>query len=225
MSNTSNIAPSIQFDAADFADKTRLFCNASSNAEGKGNDYARPAIAALMLGTMSELTLAVSLYDEFKPLTAKGKLAEPSENSKGVVSVSSIRNAKGGINARSVFDSVTFVARSMGTVSDACDTSITAFVMGNRETLNGLVKAIKAEKSAIAKAAAAAMPKSDIEPEAVNETEVEAVNHVAQFAAYLDGLDVATIDAMTQVGLASILGKLVSIGDAIADNAKVAING
>jgi hypothetical protein len=102
----------INFDVAAYADTLRAFGNSMRTAEGKGDAFARNALAALVTGDMDTLTLAASVYDEMKPLNAKGKLAEPKETEKGV-SVSSLRSAKGGEGARSTLEAIFYVNANM----------------------------------------------------------------------------------------------------------------
>ena len=120
----------ISFDAATYASDLRLAGNAWRNAEGKADNFARPALAALVTDAMSPLVLAVTVYDEMKPQTAKGKLAEPKESEKapGGVSVSSLRSAKGGEGARSALEAVLYIFENRALDGNA----VAAFIRGDK---------------------------------------------------------------------------------------------
>ena len=102
----------LQFDPIKYQETLRLAGNAWRNADGKADDFARNALAALVNDDLSPLALAITVYDEMKPTTAKGSLAEPkeSERAAGGVSVSSLRSARGGEGARSCLDAIFYIS-------------------------------------------------------------------------------------------------------------------
>lgn len=123
----------INFDAATYAADLRLAGNAWRNAEGKADNFARPALAALVTDALSPLALAITVYDEMKPQTAKGKAAEPKESEKAAcgVSVSTLRSAKGGEGARSTLEAVFYVAENAALDNAA----VAAFIRGDKGAL------------------------------------------------------------------------------------------
>lgn len=83
----------LTFDAQAYADTTRLFGNAARNSDNNANKWAQQSLAAVLLGNMTLHSIAVVLYAELQPKTAKGLFAEPKESSNGDISVSSLRGA------------------------------------------------------------------------------------------------------------------------------------
>lgn len=157
---------SIVFNAETFANDQRLAGNAWRTAEGKADNFARSATAALVTSALSPLALAISVYDEMKPKTAKGTLAEPKEsaNSIGGVSVSSLRSAKGGEGARSCLEAILYVYDNRALDMDA----VSAFILNEKgaHKLFGLKKHLAKAKADAAKAEKeAAVPASSEERE------------------------------------------------------------
>ena len=121
----------LSFDPAKYQETLRLAGNAWRNADGKADDFGRSAVAALINDDFSPLALAISVYDEMKPTTARGALAEPKESDRapGGVSVSSLRSARGGEGARSCMEAIFYVADNRGLDLPA----VTAFVLGEKD--------------------------------------------------------------------------------------------
>ncbi len=142
---------SIKFNAATYADTVRLAGNAFRNADGKSSTWAQESLAAIMLGNLSLLSVAQTLYSEMNPLTAKGKPAAPKEKDSGTISVSSLRGGgdnicKGGDAARKAFDKLQYVVENKSVLFD----KVQAFAISGG-SLDGLCAAIRKEKASIAK--------------------------------------------------------------------------
>lgn len=180
----------ITFNAETFANDQRLAGNAWRTAEGKADNFARSATAALVTSALSPLALAISVYDEMKPKTAKGTLAEPKEsaNSIGGVSVSSLRSAKGGEGARSCLEAILYVYDNRALDMDA----VSAFILNEKgaHKLFGLKKHLAKVKADAAKAEKeAAVPASSEEREGDEpETGSETVSPIAAAFDYIGQL-------------------------------------
>lgn len=120
----------LAFDPATYATDLRLAGNAFRNADGKGDTFARSALTAIVTDAMGPLSIALSVYDEMAPLTAKGKLAEPKESDKapGGVSVSTLRSAVGGNGARVTLEAVFYIADNAALDS----ASVAAFIRNDK---------------------------------------------------------------------------------------------
>lgn len=189
----------VTFDAEAFANNQRLAGNAWRNAEGKADDFARSATAALVTTSLTPLALAISVYDEMQPKTAKGALAEPKEspNSVGGVSVSSLRSAKGGEGARSTLEALFYVYDNRDLDADA----VADFILGKRGAfrLFPLKKHIQRLKADAAKAEKeAAVPASSEERE--GDEQPETVNDIAVMAERIASMEgeelIANADAI-----------------------------
>jgi hypothetical protein len=151
----------VTFNPETFAADKRAFGNAMRNAEGKGDSFARVSLAALITNALAPLTLAISVYDEFEPKGANGKAASPKESEKaaGGVSVSSLRNARGGEGARSTLEAIFYVYDNR----DADSEAVTDFVLGKRGAfkLFPLKRHLQAAKAAAAREEAKALAGDD----------------------------------------------------------------
>lgn len=126
----ANAFETVSFNAETYTNRLRLAGNAWRNAEGKGDDFARDGIAALVTDSLSPMALALSIYDEMEPKDAKGRKAEPKESEKAAcgVSVSNLRNAKGGEAARSTLEAVFYIVENR----DMDAPAVAAFVRGDK---------------------------------------------------------------------------------------------
>lgn len=196
----------VAHDAVAFQSDLRLAGNAWRNADGKADTFARSALAALVSDAMSPMVIAVTVYDEMAPKTAKGKLAEPKESEKaaGGVSVSTLRSAKGGEGARSALEAIFYIADHAALDVDA----VGAFIRNDKVAMRLFplkahlaklkLEAAKAEAEA-AKGAAVAEG-GDVEPKADEEgTPVPAVvGDVAAMAKRIEGLSGEELDAAAE---------------------------
>ena len=155
----------LTFDAATYANDKRLAGNAWRNADGKGDSFARSAMVALATSSLSPLAIAISVYDEMKPETAKGKLAEPKESEKAPcgVSVSSLRSAVGGEGAKKALETIFYIWEHRSFDVD----SVAAFIRGDRSAfkLFPLKAHLQKLRADAAKAEAEATGESDVERE------------------------------------------------------------
>lgn len=141
-----------QFDANTYADTVRLAGNAFRNADKNSSKWAQQSLAAIMLGKLSIHAVAVALYAEMAPLTAKGKPAAPKENDNGTISVSSLRGGgdnicRGGDAARKAFDKLQYIVSNAAVLPAETE----AFAVSGG-SLDALVNAIKSAKAKAAKA-------------------------------------------------------------------------
>lgn len=162
------------FNAETYAEQLRSFGNSCRTSEGRADNYARSAIAALITASLTPMALAITVYAEMEPKTAAGKPAEPKESEKSAmgVSVSSLRSAKGGEGARSALEAIFYVVENRDYDPDA----VSDFVLGKRNAFRlfplkrhlqaAKAKAAKAEAESATPATAAVEPKEGMEPEA-----------------------------------------------------------
>lgn len=206
----------IVFNAETYADTLRSFGNSCRTMEGKADNYARTALAALVTESLSAMGLAASVYAEMEPKKADGKLAEPKESEKAPmgVSVSSLRSAKGGEGARSALEAILYVAENRSFDGDA----VADFILGKRNAfrLFPLKKHLQAEKAKAAKAEAetVAGASDSEEPKEGLET-VEASNPVRDAIAFLQGLDGEALIAL-EGDIAALLEEARSAAERIA---------
>lgn len=179
------------FNAETYAETLRLAGNAWRNAEGKGDNACRTMLAAIVNSALTPLAVALTVYEEMQPRNAKGKLAEPKESEKasGGVSVSSLRNAKGGEGARSALEAVFYVADNRSEDANA----VAAFIRGDAGAmrlfrLKAHLQACKLKATKEANEAAGVVAETDKEGEDVVQTvDANPLTAAAAFIASLDG--------------------------------------
>lgn len=216
-----------QFDANEYADTVRLAGNAFRNADKNSSKWAQQSLAAIMLGKLSLHAVALKLYAEMKPLTAKGKPAAPKENDNGTISVSSLRGAKGkecrgGDAARKAFDKLQFIVSNAAVLP----TETEAFAVSGG-SLDGLVSAIKSAKAKAAKANAdEAEGETTVETEgddAPTTGEMESVaERIAEFNAWLVTVAPEAFDDAAQLALVATVRTIGQIEVAKATEMAVA---
>lgn len=206
----------LAFDPAVYQADLRSAGNAWRTAEGRADTFARSTLAALVTDSLSAMAVALTVYDEMSPKTAKGKLAEPKESDKapGGVSVSTLRSAKGGEGARSALEAIFYVSDNRALDSEA----VASFIRNDKSALK--LFALKAHlgklKMDMAKAEAeAALPPAGADVEA-KEGEAEAV--VPAIVGELTAM-AAKIAGLSGEELAAASGALAALIEAARDAA------
>ena len=150
----------LTFDRAAYATQLKAFRSNSVALDGSADRLGSTCIAALILGELSKLALAITFYDAFEPKNGKGKKCEPKEGDDGSVSVRNLEQpgCKGSGGARKMLEGVFYVYANRD-VSAETAKAVEAYAMGDKFTHNGratkalsmLVALIKAEKSRLAR--------------------------------------------------------------------------
>lgn len=127
---------------------------AATTVENADNLFGRTALVALLSGTVTPSNLALAAYAAFNPKGANGKKSAPKLQGDMVLSVSSLRNAKGGDNARKALDALFAVHATMNGQTDADGANImapavTAFINGDK----GAASSVRKLAEVLAKAA------------------------------------------------------------------------
>lgn len=210
----------VTFDAATYQNDLRLAGNAWRNADGKADTFARSTLAAMVTDSLSAMAVALTVYDEMEPKTAKGKPAEPKESEKapGGVSVSTLRSAKGGEGARSALEAIFYIADHVALDPD----SVGAFIRNDKGAfrlfpLKAHLAKLKLEAAKAEKEAALGEGGEDV-PAKEGGEEAPAPAIVADLlamAARIEGLSGAELDA-AQEALAKVMAAAKDAADRLA---------
>jgi len=147
-----------EFSAQSFGDAVARWkaslVGAATTVENADNLFGRTALVALLSGTVTPSNLALAAYAAFNPKSAKGDKCKPKLQGDMVLSVSSLRNAKGGDNARKALDALCAIHATMNGQTDADGANIMApavlaFVNGEK----GAASSVRKLAEVLAKAA------------------------------------------------------------------------
>jgi hypothetical protein len=151
----------LSFDKAAYAAQLTAFRKDSVAADGKADSLGSTGMAALLLGELSPLALAVTFYSTFNPTNAAGKAVEPKEKDDGTIGVRNLEqpHVRGSAGARVLLERLLY-CYAMRDTSPATAKAVEAFAMGDKFTHNNrstrnitmLQALIKAERMAAAKA-------------------------------------------------------------------------
>lgn len=146
------------FSAQSFGDAVARWksslVGAATTVENADNLFGRTALVALLSGTVTPANVALAAYAAFNPKSAKGDKCKPKLQGDMVLSVSSLRNAKGGDNARKALDALFAVHATMNGQTDAEGANIMvpavlAFINGDK----GAATSVRKLAEVLAKAA------------------------------------------------------------------------
>jgi hypothetical protein len=119
-----------EFDVQHFGDAVARWkaslVGAATTVENADNLFGRTALVALLSGTVTPANLALAAYAAFNPKSAKGDKCKPKLQGDIVLSCSSLRNAKGGDNARKALDALFAIHATMNGQTDATGANIMA---------------------------------------------------------------------------------------------------
>lgn len=212
----------LTFDRAAYAIELKAFRSATVAADGKADNLGASAMAALMLGELSPLALAITFYDAFAPTNKDGKACEPKEADDGTIRVRNLEqpHIRGSAGARVLLERVLYCFAQRN-VSPATATAVERFAMGEKFTHNGrdtrnitmLQALIKSEKSRIAREQAGETdaPEAGDDDAAVAATMTDA-ERLAGALALLKAITDAPADASERLVLAAIAAEVDRIG-------------
>jgi hypothetical protein len=156
MQNVQNNASTVlvcdaafDFTAQQFADAVTRWkaslVGAATTVENADNLFGRTALVGLLSGTVTEANLALAAYAAFNPKSAKGDKCKPKLAGDFIDSVSSLRNAKGGDNARKAIEALRSINRTMNGQTDAEGANIMApavlaFINGDKGACSSVRK-------------------------------------------------------------------------------------
>lgn len=208
----------LSFDRAAYAIELTAFRSATISADGKADKLGSCAMAALLMGELSPLALAITFYDAFAPTNKDGKAQEPKEADDGTVKVRSLEqpHVRGSAGARVLLERLLY-CHSNRDVSPATAKAVDAFAMGDKFTHNGrdtrnvtmLQALIKSEKARIAREQAGETAAPDATADAVVEAAaLTDAERLAGALAMLQAITVAPSDASERLVLQSIAAEV-----------------
>lgn len=222
ISNNSDLA-NVFGDAVAFgAARDNFLTKAKSEGLAVGG-WAREAMKMIVTGKLEARDIVTDAYEALKPTTAKGALAEPKDNDKAFcgLSYSSIRGVDDENDVvRKRLDTLMQIVEHWS-VTDAARSQTILFMLASRKahSFSGLAKFVKAEKSAVVRAASearkalAAIPVATV-ADKTPAIQVDAVaDTLAEMVAYLASMDVSSLTDAANAELAAIARMVATIGD------------